>query len=139
MKRIGKVSKAEKWVPSHDLSEFNKQHLPLRWQRNSPANINLGGSYQILRPPPSNGFAHYSRMLSDPDVFYQGGPCDTFCCWQDRRQPIMDDYEWYDGPAYDEEYEPEWHQPRSFDRQESRSHRLLSNYLQLPSGDYGCW
>ncbi|VDO07919.1 unnamed protein product [Rodentolepis nana] len=111
----------------------------MRWQRNSPANRNFGGSYQILRQPPSNVSPLHSRMFSDPDVFYQDGPCDTFCCWQERRQPIVDGYNWYDGAAYDEEYEPEWYQPMSYDRQEKRPYQLPSNHLQLPMGDYGCW
>ncbi|KAM7538174.1 hypothetical protein Aperf_G00000064790 [Anoplocephala perfoliata] len=119
-------------------SSSSRRQFPLRWQRNSPANNNLGGSYQILRPLPPNPSALHSRMLSDPDVFYQDGPCDTFCCWQERRKPIVDDYRWYAGPAYDDEYDPEWHQPRSFDREERRPHQLPSNHLQLPSRDYGC-
>ena len=97
----------------------------------------MGGSYQVLRP--QNAYALNSRMLSDPDVFYQDERCDTFCCWQDRRQPNVDGYGWYSRQGYAEDYGNEWQQPRSLGRQDRRYHRLPSNHLQLPTGDYGCW
>uniref|UniRef100_A0A0R3WXD0 AGC-kinase C-terminal domain-containing protein n=1 Tax=Hydatigena taeniaeformis TaxID=6205 RepID=A0A0R3WXD0_HYDTA len=109
----------------------------LRWQRESPLN-HLSGSYQGLRPPPNASVLH-SRMQSDPDVFYQDGPWDAFCCWQERRQPIVDDYEWYQGPTYDDEYGETWQQSRSFEGRDRKPHRLPSTHLQPPSGDYGCW
>ena len=80
-------------------------------------------------------------MLSDPDVFYPDGACDTFCCWQDRRQANVDEYtSWYPRQRYEENCEVDWQQPpRPLGRQDRRSHRLPSNYLQLPLGEYGCW
>eukprot|EP00108_Taenia_solium_P011468 TsM_000997200 transcript=TsM_000997200 gene=TsM_000997200 len=111
--------------------------IPLRLQGEIPFN-HLSGSYQGLRPPQNASILH-SRMFSDPDVFYQDGPWDAFCCWQERRQPVVHEYEWYQGPDYDDECEGAWKQSRSFGRRNRKSHRLPSNHLQPPSGDYGCW
>ncbi len=76
-------------------------------------------------------------MFSDPDFFYRGGP------WDDADnggyfQP--EEYEWFQGPAY-ESFESDWgDQSRSFEeRQDRRQYRLPANQLQVPYGDYGCW